>query len=125
MLKKFERTGTATRAPGPHADDPRGCGDGAQGGVTMAHSKCLTCRARVWRDRAAADHLDDLCPGCGGPLEIVVDLSELVGLRSLRARPRPAHRRSPDLSARISAQICKTIARNDAERQRRIDAERA
>jgi hypothetical protein len=93
----------------------------------MAHSKCLACRARVWRDGPPADHLDDLCPGCGGPLEIVVgDLSELVGLRSLRARPRRlADRRPPDLSERISAQIRETIARNDAERRRRIDAERA
>ncbi len=92
----------------------------------MAHSKCLACRARVWRDGPPADHLDDLCPGCGGPLEIVGDLSELVGLRSLRARPRGlAYNRPPDLSARISAQIRETIARNDAERRRRIDVERA
>ena len=91
----------------------------------MAHSKCLACRARVWRDGPPADHLDDLCPGCGGPLEGVADLRELVGLRSLRARPRPAHRRPPDLSARISEQIRKTIARNDAERRRRTDADGA
>jgi hypothetical protein len=91
----------------------------------MAHSKCLACRARVWRAGPPADEVDDLCPGCGGPLETVGDLSELVGLRSLRARPRPEHRRPPDLSARISEQIRETIARNDAERQRRIDAERS
>ena len=90
----------------------------------MAHLKCLTCRARVWRDVTAADHLDDLCPGCGGPLEHVGELAELVGLRSLRARPKREHRRPPDESARISAQIRETIARNDAERRRRIDAER-
>ena len=90
----------------------------------MAHSKCLACRARVWRDGPAAEHLDDLCPGCGGPLEPVVELSELIGLRSLRARPRLEHCRTPDLSARISAQIRETIARKDAERQRRIDSER-
>jgi hypothetical protein len=92
----------------------------------MAHSKCVACRARVWRDGPPADHLDDLCPGCGGPLEIVLgDLSELVGLRSLRARPRRlANRRPADLSARISAQIRETIARNDAQRQRGIDVER-
>jgi hypothetical protein len=90
----------------------------------MAHSKCLTCRARVWRAGPAAEHLDDLCPGCGGPLETVAELSELVGLRALRTRPRYERGRSPDLSARISAQIRETIARNDAERQRRIDAER-
>jgi hypothetical protein len=89
----------------------------------MAHSKCLACTARVWRDGPAADHVDDLCPGCGGPLEAVGDLSELVGLRSLRARP--AHSRRSDLSARISERIRETIARNDAERRRRIDAERA
>jgi hypothetical protein len=84
--------------------------------MSMAHSKCLACRARVWRDGPPADHLDDLCPGCGGPLEAVADLAELIGLRSLRARPRPVHRRPPDLSARISQQIRETIARNDAER---------
>lgn len=91
----------------------------------MAHSKCMTCRARVWREGIAADHVDDLCPGCGGPLEAVGELSELVGLRSLRARPRESRRRPADLSARISEQIRETIARNDAERQRRIDAEPA
>ncbi len=89
----------------------------------MAHSKCLPCSARVWRDGPASEHADDLCPGCGGPLEAVVDLSELVGLRALRVRPRSAQR-VPDLSARISEQIRETIARNDAER-RRTDGERA
>jgi hypothetical protein len=89
----------------------------------LAHFKCPPCGARVWRDGPASEHADDLCPGCGGPLEAVADLSELVGLRALRARPRQAHR-TPDLSARISQQIRETIARNDAER-RRIDGERA
>ena len=88
----------------------------------MAHSKCLTCRARVWSEGSSPD---DLCPGCGGPLEPVGELDELVGLRSLRARPKQEHHRFPDQSTRISAQIRETIARNDAERQRRIDAERA
>jgi hypothetical protein len=79
----------------------------------MAHSKCLHCKARVWRDGPAADHADDLCPGCGGPLEAVGDLSELVGLRALRVRPRPAHWPRWDVSARISEQIRETVARND------------
>ena len=82
----------------------------------MAHSKCLTCRARVWRDGPAGD---DLCPGCGGPLEAVGQLSELVGLRALRVRPRSSPRGAPDLSERISQQIRETIARNDADRRRR------
>lgn len=90
----------------------------------MANFKCLRCRSRVWREGPAADHADDLCPGCGDPLQAVAEVSELIGLRSLRARPRPARRTPPDRSARISQQIRETIARNDAERQRRLDAER-
>jgi hypothetical protein len=82
----------------------------------MAHSKCEACRARVWRDGDAADHLADLCPGCAGPLEPVTDLSALVGLRCLRARPRWARGGSPDRFARISKQIREVIARHDAER---------
>src|SRR3954464_7535423 len=86
--------------------------------IQPAHSKCLACRARVWREGPAADHLDDLCPGCGGPLEAVAELAELVGLRAPRARPPGDVGRAPDLSARISQQIRETIARNDAERRR-------
>jgi hypothetical protein len=89
----------------------------------MAHSKCLSCRARVWRDGPAADHLDDLCPGCGGSLLAVADLSELVGLRALRPRPRYSRGQAADLSVRIAQQVRETIARNDAERRRREDAE--
>jgi len=88
----------------------------------MAHFKCLRCRSRVWRDGPADDHADDLCPGCGDPLEAVAELSELIGLRSLRPRHVPARRTPPARSARISEQIRETIARHDAERQRRIDA---
>jgi hypothetical protein len=88
----------------------------------MAHFKCLRCRSRVWRDGPADDHADDLCPGCGDPLEAVAELSELIGLRSLPTRRGPARRPPPDRPARISEQIRETIAHHDAERQRRIDA---
>jgi hypothetical protein len=91
----------------------------------MAHSKCSPCRARVWREGPAADHVDDLCPGCGGPLESVAELSELIGLRCLRGRPRRPVANSGENFHRISEQIREAIARNDAERQRRIDAEPA
>lgn len=80
----------------------------------MAHSKCMTCRARVWRDGEPADLLGDLCPGCGGTLMAVGDISELAGLRSLRARPR-----SRD-SSQVADAIRETIARHDAERARRL-----
>ena len=82
----------------------------------MTHFKCLGCRSRVWRDVPAAPHIDDLCPGCGDPLEPVAELSELVGLRWLRTRREPLRRASPDRSAEISQQIREAIARHDAER---------
>jgi hypothetical protein len=84
----------------------------------MAHSRCLSCRARVWREGSSPA---DLCPGCGGPLQQVSDLSELVGFRCLRARPRSERQSSPEQFARISEQIREQIARNDTERQRRIE----
>lgn len=80
----------------------------------MAHSKCPSCQARVWR---AGSSTEDLCPGCGGPLQPVEDLSELIGLPSLRARPGRTHQRSASIAEQIRAQI----ARNDAERERRAD----
>jgi hypothetical protein len=82
----------------------------------MAHSKCFACQARVWREGDPAEHLADLCPGCGGPLEAIVDLNALVGLRCLRARPRRTRRRSPDRFERICAQIHEATARNDTKR---------
>jgi hypothetical protein len=85
----------------------------------MAHSKCLSCRARVWREGSSPD---DLCPGCGGPLQSVSDRSELIGFKCLRARPRGVRRSSADQFERISEQIRQQIARNDADRRRRIDA---
>lgn len=74
----------------------------------MAHFKCAACNARVWRDA----HADDLCPGCGRPLEAVMRAEDIVGLRALRARPRA--RQS------IADQVRDTIARNDAARLRRL-----
>ena len=85
----------------------------------MAHSKCSSCMARVWREGSSPD---DLCPGCGGPLQLVSDPSELIGLRCLRARPKGPRHSSPERFERISQQIREQIARHDAERQRRIDA---
>jgi hypothetical protein len=79
----------------------------------VAHLKCTACRSRVWREGAAEEHVADLCPGCGGPLEPVGDLSELVGLRCLRARPR---RERADNFDWISKQIREAFARRDAQR---------
>ncbi len=80
----------------------------------MAHAKCDHCRARVWRDTHAGEIREELCPGCGGELDSVTDLSELVGLRALRVRPRRTHRDDTERFERISQQIRDTIARLDA-----------
>ena len=87
----------------------------------MAHFKCMRCRSRVWRDAPG----DELCPGCGDPLESVGALTELVGLRSLQARPGPSRRLPPDRSAQISQQIRETVVKHRAECQRRIDTDSA
>ena len=74
----------------------------------MAHFKCTPCRARVWRDGDVAGHVNDLCPGCGGPLEPVARAEDLVGLRALRPRT-PAR-------ATIADHVRAVIASHDAAR---------
>lgn len=92
-----------------------------EGRHLMSHTKCLHCRARVWRDTSAHEPAAaaDLCPGCGGELQAVDDLSELVGLRALRVRPHQTHRDPDEHFERISQQIRDTIAAHDAEREAR------
>jgi hypothetical protein len=82
----------------------------------MAHFKCATCRARVWRDGDADSHAHDLCPGCAGPLEAVDRAEELIGLRALRIRPRAPRT--------IADHVRETIARNDAARALRLQSAR-
>lgn len=79
----------------------------------MAHFRCTPCRARTWRDPGIAEHLDDPCPSCGGPLEPVARAEDLMGLRAL-ARPRSAR-------GTIADQVRAVIASHDAARAR--DAE--
>jgi hypothetical protein len=77
--------------------------------TVVANFRCTPCRARVWRDGGVAEHLNDLCPGCGGPLEPVARAEELVGLRALRRRP-PAR-------ATIADHVRAVIAFHDAARE--------
>jgi hypothetical protein len=85
----------------------------------MAHSKCLRCRVRVWRQSPA-----DLCPGCGGDLLPVEALSELIGLRSL-GTPKPSHTGSDTRFEQISKQIRDAVAHQDAERARRAGGDQS
>jgi hypothetical protein len=73
--------------------------------------------ARVWREGSS----EDLCPGCGGSLQPVSDLSELIGLRALRTRPRGRRTSTPERFVQVSERIREQIARHDAELRWRID----
>lgn len=91
----------------------------------MPHSKCSRCHARVWCENSALQPAAaaELCPACGGDLEPVADLSELVGLRALRVRPRQTHRDSAERFERISQQIRDAFAASDAERRRQTHSD--
>jgi len=88
----------------------------------MPHARCRRCRARVWHEPSREEHPAALCPGCGSELEAVTDLSELVGLRALRTRPRLTHADSHDQFDRISEQIRDAVDRRRAERRPRLDS---
>lgn len=75
--------------------------------LLVTHLKCTPCRARVWREGGDVELEDQLCPGCGGPLEPVERTEQLVGLRVLGPRP-PART--------IGDRVREVIALNDAAR---------
>jgi Zn-finger nucleic acid-binding protein len=50
----------------------------------MSHLKCMPCKVRVHHTGKLGDPVGDLCPQCGGPLEPVGDLEEIVGFGSVR-----------------------------------------
>ena len=47
----------------------------------MRDFKCVACRTRI---RHAEDVAADPCPRCGSPLELVGELAEVVGFRSVK-----------------------------------------
>ena len=79
----------------------------------MAHLKCAPCRVRVWRDDDIVEHLNDLCPACGAPLEPVARAEKLVGLRALHRRP----------AATIADHVRAVIASHDAARAQADNAD--
>jgi hypothetical protein len=74
--------------------------------LLMPHSKCVACKTRLHSSGAPAELVGELCPSCGGLLEPVGSLVEVVGYRHITRRadapdlgiaqaaalPRPAHR---------------------------------
>jgi hypothetical protein len=53
----------------------------------MPHSKCVQCKIRLESAGAPAEMVGELCPDCGGLLEPVGSLVEVVGFRRITRRP--------------------------------------
>ena len=52
----------------------------------MPHSKCVACKTRLYRRGAPPSQVGELCPECGGLLEPVSNLAEVVGFRRITRR---------------------------------------
>jgi hypothetical protein len=65
----------------------------------MPHSKCVACKTRLYSSGAPAEMVGELCPDCGGLLEPVGRLVEVVGFRRITQRPSP-----------LEADIAKAVA---------------
>jgi hypothetical protein len=51
----------------------------------MPHFKCATCRTRI----STVGGAGDVCEACGSRLELVTDLTELVGYRAVTPSATP------------------------------------
>lgn len=54
----------------------------------MPHLMCVACRIRCQSAGGAGPLVDDLCPGCGAPWELVDELSSVLGFQMISARDR-------------------------------------
>jgi hypothetical protein len=61
----------------------------------MVDFKCVACRTRIRHVGDAADFTGDPCPSCGSPYELVSELSEVVGCRSVTTGDRPVDNPAP------------------------------
>jgi hypothetical protein len=52
----------------------------------MPHSKCVACKTRLYSSGAPREKVGELCPSCGGLLEPVKSLVEIVGYRRITCR---------------------------------------
>ncbi len=52
----------------------------------MPHSKCVACKTRLYSSGAPAEMVGELCPSCGGLLQPVGSLVEVVGYRRITPR---------------------------------------
>lgn len=55
----------------------------------MTYFKCVSCRVRLYGEARPDSQVRDLCPDCGGMLDPVGELVEVVGYRSIGLRSHP------------------------------------
>jgi hypothetical protein len=82
----------------------------------VPYFKCVSCRIRVYALGAATDLTSGSCPGCGQPLELVAELTDVMGFRSPNlydssVPPRIAERMADISGGRVAAE-----AQLDADR---------
>ena len=76
----------------------------------MPHLKCEACRVRVRSARDATAQTAH-CPLCGGPLESVGALTEIVGFKAVAPAPSGE---SPAFDRRLAEEVAKVMARRRA-----------
>jgi hypothetical protein len=90
----------------------------------MPHLKCDACRARVRRTAARTSPVE-LCPLCGGPLQAVTDLTEIVGFRVVDAPGSPTSEASAAGYQRLARSVGEIVAaRRAIDSRTRLDIER-
>jgi hypothetical protein len=52
----------------------------------MPHSKCVACKTRLYHRGVPSEQVGELCPECGGLLEPVSNLADVVGFRRITQR---------------------------------------
>ena len=70
----------------------------------MPHSMCVACRTRLYRRGAPPEVVGELCPECGGLLEPVSNLAEVVGFRRITQRADLPHGRDGGIAQAAALQ---------------------
>jgi len=88
----------------------------------MPHFKCVACKRRLYGAAGLDDLADDLCPGCGSPLEPAAELAEIVGYRSIKSNDGAADDSPPGAHQGIADNFL--VRREAILAQARLDAGR-
>lgn len=68
----------------------------------MPHSMCVACKTRLYRRGAPPELVGELCPECGGLLEPVSSLADIVEFRRITPRADLPTGRGGDVAAAVA-----------------------